>query len=324
MLFVSLAAHACQFAFLNWFENPHIERRYGTRKALAERTPIPFTSRTRSSTAPTLGSHSREASRLALTALTGSTTTGSSFLSVNHSRARSASLISNSEDTTVIDSEEGSPEFTSDPGHSLSHNGNGSVSASAETILRVNSADNIGDDTEIVREAMTQHDLLTKFFRKDVVVLSDIDWLRYVLLSPFVQVSSVARDLSLISYSRASDQKLLLLAFYAILICTLPSFLGTPRSLLIAHFFHALAWRIYYSVILGSVLKAQSNGKWLVKHYLTHYHYPANDRGEGAVKEAFENWKEMYNLGQIMCYRKSFYPFVPAFSYPTFRDEFNV
>lgn len=37
-------------------------------------------------------------------------------------------------------------------------------------------------DSEIVRDAVTQHDILTKFFRKDVVVLSDIDLLRYVLV----------------------------------------------------------------------------------------------------------------------------------------------
>jgi phosphatidylethanolamine N-methyltransferase len=103
----------------------------------------------------------------------------------------------------------------------------------------------------------------------------------------------------------ASDQKLLLATFYATAICVLPSILTTPRSLLIAHFFHALVWRVYYSLILGWILKAQSDEKWLVQHYLTRYHYPSNDHREGAVKEAFENWKQMYNLGQIMCYRKS-------------------
>lgn len=41
VLFVSLAAHACQFGFLNWFETPHIERVYGGgRKPLAARTPL--------------------------------------------------------------------------------------------------------------------------------------------------------------------------------------------------------------------------------------------------------------------------------------------
>ncbi|KAL1410788.1 phosphatidylethanolamine N-methyltransferase [Vanrija albida] len=41
VLFVSLAAHAAQFAFLLWFENPHIERTYGgEKKPLAARVPL--------------------------------------------------------------------------------------------------------------------------------------------------------------------------------------------------------------------------------------------------------------------------------------------
>ncbi|EGO20122.1 hypothetical protein SERLADRAFT_442275 [Serpula lacrymans var. lacrymans S7.9] len=41
VLFVSLAAHAAQFAFLVFFENPHIERMYGKRKPIALRRPFP-------------------------------------------------------------------------------------------------------------------------------------------------------------------------------------------------------------------------------------------------------------------------------------------
>lgn len=37
VVFVSLAAHACQWLFLIWFENPHIERVYGEKQPIAAR-----------------------------------------------------------------------------------------------------------------------------------------------------------------------------------------------------------------------------------------------------------------------------------------------
>lgn len=40
VFFASLAAHMCQFGFLTFFENPHIERTYGERVPLARRTPL--------------------------------------------------------------------------------------------------------------------------------------------------------------------------------------------------------------------------------------------------------------------------------------------
>lgn len=43
VLFTSVVAHAAQFAFLLWFENPHIERTYGgSRKPITERLRMPF------------------------------------------------------------------------------------------------------------------------------------------------------------------------------------------------------------------------------------------------------------------------------------------
>ncbi|KIM24595.1 hypothetical protein M408DRAFT_231463 [Serendipita vermifera MAFF 305830] len=266
VLFVSLAAHAAQFAFLNFFENPHIERRYGVRKLLAERTPVTIRSqpvRVTDTTAETLA-------------------IDEDALSMATRRSRSESMGT----TTAIDSEEGSSDLgIFDTG--LSRN-NSSDAAIISNVTPPSGA------REMAREAVTQHDLLNKFFRKDVIVLSGLDLLR------------------------ASDQLILLLTGYVVLLIVLPLLNLSSQTMLTLHFVHAACWRIYYSVILGLVLKAQSDSKWVVRHFLEHYHYAplsltdspkgSGDRGviEGAVKEAFENWKGMYNLGMLMCYLSFF------------------
>ena len=68
------------------------------------------------------------------------------------------------------------------------------------------------------------------------------------------------------------------------------------------HALHALAWCAFDYIGLGLVLRAQSQGKFLVRHYLKHYHYPHNDRGQGALHEAFQNWKQIYNTSMCMMY----------------------
>lgn len=60
---------------------------------------------------------------------------------------------------------------------------------------------------------------------------------------------------------RASDVKLVLLTFYILA----PSVLPHSTSM---YFLHALGWRIFHSFVLGFILKAQSEGKWLVRHYI--------------------------------------------------------
>ena len=67
---------------------------------------------------------------------------------------------------------------------------------------------------------------------------------------------------------------------------------------------------------LGLLLRAQSKGKWLVRHYLKHYHYPneaGNEADEGvgregvvkrATEEAFRNWQVVYNISLVMTYGK--------------------
>jgi phosphatidylethanolamine N-methyltransferase len=76
----------------------------------------------------------------------------------------------------------------------------------------------------------------------------------------------------------------------------------SSRTLLAFHFLHALSWRFIHSFALGLVLKAQSDSKFLVRHFITHYHYPGEEAGRDAVREAFHNWKSLYNLSLCMTY----------------------
>jgi hypothetical protein len=87
-----------------------------------------------------------------------------------------------------------------------------------------------------------------------------------------------------------------------------------PRLALTAHFLHALTWRMFHSFGIGLLLRAQSKTKWLVRHYLKHYHYPgdaSNEANDGheresvvrrATEEAFGNWQVGYNLSLVMTY----------------------
>jgi phosphatidylethanolamine N-methyltransferase len=63
------------------------------------------------------------------------------------------------------------------------------------------------------------------------------------------------------------------------------------------------------------LLRAQSKSKWLVRHFLKHYHYPGestteseNNERESVVKrateEAFGNWQVGYNISLVMTYGK--------------------
>ncbi len=94
----------------------------------------------------------------------------------------------------------------------------------------------------------------------------------------------------------ASDFQLILVLIYAVALTIFPT------NSLTLHFVHALAWCLFHSVGLGLLLRAQSQNKFLVRHFLKHYHYPHHDRGQGAVREAFQNWKQMYNMSMCMSY----------------------
>ncbi|OXH00442.1 phosphatidylethanolamine N-methyltransferase, partial [Cryptococcus neoformans A5-35-17] len=145
------------------------------------------------------------------------------------------------------------------------------------------------------RNKMTMHDLTNRFFRKPVVLFSHLDI--------------------------ATDFALVLLVTYSVVTLIPPL---SPGLALTAHFVHALFWRLFHSLGLGLLLLAQSKDKWMVRHYLKHYHYPSDVRldewedeelepgekaGKGkegvvrrATEEAFGNWQVVYNISLVMTY----------------------
>ena len=168
LLFVSMAAHAAQFAFLAFFENPRtstpftrshsqfrlltgplpiladIERLYGERKLLAERKPLPLSGVQSLQRAAAIQRHR-------------------SF------SATSASSAAISEETAI---EPDGPVFDV-PGFDRMSNSTSTGGMGTRS----------GADTPTRTAKITKHDLLNQYFRKDVVVWSNLDWFRCVLLS---------------------------------------------------------------------------------------------------------------------------------------------
>ena len=102
--------------------------------------------------------------------------------------------------------------------------------------------------------------------------------------------------------TRANDTMLVLVLFYAILLSLLPPSLS-HGSVLCFHFLHALTWCLVHYVGLGWLLSAQSQSKFLVRHFVKHYYYRDDSEGvAGARVEAFANWKAIYNLSMCMTY----------------------
>lgn len=121
-------------------------------------------------------------------------------------------------------------------------------------------------------------DMTPRYFKKDAVVFKNLD------------------------VFRSTDLALVLLVSYTFLGATVFNGLS-PRRALAAHFLHALSWRLFHSFGLGTILRKQSANRWLVRHFLKHYAYPAGE--EGAVQDAFANWKATYNLSLCMTYGAS-------------------
>lgn len=147
------------------------------------------------------------------------------------------------------------------------------------------------------KKALSHHDLLNKYFRRDTVIMKNFDFLRYAILPSSSFLNSPRT-------SRANDAMLLLIVTYSLGFSFLPTL--TPKATLVLHFGHALTWCLFHTFGLGLLLRAQSKSKFLVRHFVKNYHY-ANDAGKGAITEAFANWKALYNMSLCMTYGKSFY-----------------
>ncbi|KAI9463938.1 phosphatidylethanolamine N-methyltransferase [Russula earlei] len=241
VLFVSLAAHSAQFAFLVFFENPHIERFYGQRKLLAQRVPIlqpcPLangSTRVVPQAPPSLQGQGQLRSR---------------------ARAFSDPLSANS-------ISEGSTPFDSEAESDTEHD-------SQQTC--------VSEGTGVSK--LSHHDLRNRYFRRDTIVLYHLD------------------------IFRAQDFMLVLAMAYPLLATILPSRLLTSAAV---QFGHAFAWTLFHTLCLGLVLRAQSTRKFLVRHFLEHYHYPTRSLRRGAVREAFASWKAVYNLSMCMSYVSCF------------------
>ncbi|KAG8215187.1 phospholipid methyltransferase-domain-containing protein [Butyriboletus roseoflavus] len=239
VLFASLVAHAAQFAFLVFFENPHIERMYGKRQPIAVRKPIASTGPRKQNVAPPATFHQDYTDGLSTPPATEGETASE----------------------TDFETEVETPGPTRKPSKSLC-----TPRVSNESLRR----------TRVRQQPVSEHDLYHKYFRRDVVGLHNIDLLR------------------------SSDAMLVLLIFYILVASSLP--IMSHRATLALHFAHASAWCIFHSFGLGLLLQAQSRSKFLVRHFLKNYPYPANDNGDGAVQEAFTNWKSLCNMSLCMTY----------------------
>ncbi|KAG9308709.1 phospholipid methyltransferase-domain-containing protein [Chiua virens] len=237
VLFASLLAHAAQFAFLVFFENPHIERMYGKRQQIAVRKPL-AASGSRKNGTPPITSNPQSVD-------------GFSTPSATEGETASETELETEVDTVLL-----SRKLKK---NSLPRGGNESLKA-----------------TIVQQQPASEHDLYHKYFRRDVVGLHNIDLLR------------------------SSDAMLVLLIFYILVASCLP--IMPHRATLALHFAHAVAWCTFQSVGLGLLLRAQSQSKFVVRHFLKNYPYPVNDNGDGAVQEAFTNWKSLCNMSLCMTY----------------------
>lgn len=193
VLFVSLAAHAAQFGFLLYFENPRqysglhcavavpifradgsalmhftdIERTYGQRKPIAARTPLPRTLSQTPSESP--ASHSRAESTVEAASASGFSTP---TLIEGHedSMTEAEEALTEDDDDVDVDAVTRLPAASRKP--SLTPSMFSTRSAASNAARR---------QSDGGPEAMTRHDLDNKYFHKDLLIFRNWDAFRYVL-----------------------------------------------------------------------------------------------------------------------------------------------
>ncbi|KAI1275331.1 phospholipid methyltransferase-domain-containing protein [Xylaria sp. FL0933] len=89
---------------------------------------------------------------------------------------------------------------------------------------------------------------------------------------------------------RNTDYSTCLLLLYLVILA-----LVTPQTSFWQFMFvlHAVAWRIWYSVGLGSILHRQSEDKMWTRHFL---------KFGDTTDEAWRQWKGMYHISHVLCY----------------------
>ncbi|CAG8523447.1 3410_t:CDS:2, partial [Paraglomus occultum] len=107
-----------------------------------------------------------------------------------------------------------------------------------------------------------------QYFRRDLIVFKNFDLLR------------------------AADLFVVIIIFYA---TAVPLLISGASENAVQMFVvgQCLAWRIFHTYVLGAILDLQSKEKFWTKHYI---------KFGGTVKEAFDNWKSIYNLSLSMTY----------------------
>lgn len=297
VFFVSLIAHAAQFAFLLWFENPHIERIYGGGKKPLAGMPTSKSDEVSGHAESATGGHSQDR--------TPSVTDGKlSKLKHMHDLASMLKIDIQAKPTmSGIETQILTLLFKR-----LSHK---------LLDLRASRSSPPGLPCENFR-CNTSSDRPSSF-----PTLTSSGELHFLIL----RGNTV---LTVFSSNRATDFTFTLLVGYAVLPAMFsPVVITRPRLSLAFYFLHALAWRMFHSFGLGFLLKVQSEERWLVRHFLKHYHYPAVQRSSSskqsksnstdlapgdeagedasddipaATRDAFDNWKVLYNTSLVMTY----------------------